>query len=86
MSEDPYVLKFEPDESDKSAGISEEMQLQSPEACSSDEDSFSHKRIKVSCEDSKPVGTVGSVDNQGSTYKGDLNNKVIELFAVMQKV
>ncbi|XP_039116525.1 DNA polymerase lambda isoform X4 [Dioscorea cayenensis subsp. rotundata] len=75
ISEDPYILKFEPDGSDKSAGILEEMQLESPEACSSDEDSFSHKRIKVSCEDSKPVGTEGSVDNQDSTYKGDLKNK-----------
>ncbi|KAH7688805.1 DNA polymerase family X beta-like protein [Dioscorea alata] len=75
ISEDPYILKFEPDGSDKSAGISEEMQLESPEAFSSDEDSFSHKRIKVSCEDSKPVGTAGSVDNQGSTYKGDSKNK-----------
>ncbi|KAJ0986714.1 hypothetical protein J5N97_005070 [Dioscorea zingiberensis] len=76
LSEEPYILKSEPDGADKSVENSEKVHFESPEACLSEDDCFDHKRIKVSCEDPKPVGTVGNVDNQRSTDKRDMNNKI----------
>ncbi|KAJ0986699.1 hypothetical protein J5N97_005055 [Dioscorea zingiberensis] len=76
LSEDPYILKSEPDGADKSVENLEKVHFESPDVCSSEDDCFDHKRIKVSCEDPKPVGTVGNVDDQRSTDKRDMNNKI----------